>query len=266
MRVFLQHKYSILFRLHHWLQRVAGYVAVFSAHTPEGIKGEVMANTKIILCTIASTKRLVREWMAETGEDLRVHTVIVDECGCTAESSVALLLNLQPDNLILVGDHKQLPPVSMVPPQELRGSGHDRSLLERCVVASGSVHRLQEQYRMPAPVCAVVSRLFYNDLLTTPATIAADRRSKNPHPMVWVDVQGSEGVAPGSASYVNMKEVECCHKVARKLRKLYPNASIACLTLYKGQLVALKTELAANLRVEVLTVDACQVPRAIIPY
>ena len=42
---------------------------------------------------------------------MQVHTVIVDESGCTAESSVALLLKLKPLNLILVGDHRQLPPM-----------------------------------------------------------------------------------------------------------------------------------------------------------
>lgn len=75
----------------------------------------------------------------------QVHTGIIDECGCTAESSVGLLLRMQLQNLILVGDHKQLPPTSMVPPSELSGTGHTRSLLERCVLASGAVHRLTEQ-------------------------------------------------------------------------------------------------------------------------
>lgn len=75
----------------------------------------------------------------------QVHTAIIDECGCTAEASVGLLLRMQLRNLILVGDHKQLPPTSMVPPSELNGTGHTRSLLERCVLASGAVHRLTEQ-------------------------------------------------------------------------------------------------------------------------
>lgn len=37
----------------------------------------------------------------------QVHTAIIDECGCTAEASVGLLLRMQLRNLILVGDHKQ---------------------------------------------------------------------------------------------------------------------------------------------------------------
>jgi len=36
-----------------------------------------------MLCTIASTGRLLREYEERHGEPVRVHTIIVDECGCT---------------------------------------------------------------------------------------------------------------------------------------------------------------------------------------
>lgn len=73
-----------------------------------------------------------------------MHTVIVDECACTQESSTALFLRLRPRNLILIGDHKQLRPCTMVPPDQLGQSEHDRSLFERCVRASKKV-------RLPHP-------------------------------------------------------------------------------------------------------------------
>jgi hypothetical protein len=62
----------------------------------------------------------LREWEEHVKTPLRVHTVVVDECGCTPESSTALLLNLRPKNLVLLGDHKQLPPCSLIPPHALR--------------------------------------------------------------------------------------------------------------------------------------------------
>lgn len=71
--------------------------------------------------------------------------MIVDECGCTSESATPMLLKLKPKNLVLVGDHRQLPPCSLIPPTELRGTGHDRSLLERAVGESGQVWVLREQ-------------------------------------------------------------------------------------------------------------------------
>ena len=42
-----------------------------------------MEKCQLILCTIASTSRLLREWEEFVAKPLLVHTVIVDECGCT---------------------------------------------------------------------------------------------------------------------------------------------------------------------------------------
>jgi len=67
-----------------------------------------MEEAQVLLCTIASTSRLLREWEEKCTAPLTIHTAIVDECGCTPESSTALLLKLNLTNLILVGDHKQV--------------------------------------------------------------------------------------------------------------------------------------------------------------
>lgn len=191
------------------------------------------------------------------GTELRVHTVIVDECGCTPESSTALLLRLQPANLVLVGDHKQLPPTSLVQPQILEGTGHNRSLLERCVLASGRVHQLREQYRMHPSIGRLVSNLFYSGRLETPRRVAEDRQACERRPLVWMDVQGREE-APNK-SYINAAEVNSCLKVVTRLReRIGPKPSVALLTFYKGQLEELMKAVPSDLDVEVLTVDACQ--------
>jgi superfamily I DNA and/or RNA helicase len=41
--------------------------------------------------------------------DVDIDTVIVDEAGCVAEMALPTLINLAPSNLVLVGDHLQLP-------------------------------------------------------------------------------------------------------------------------------------------------------------
>jgi len=219
---------------------------------------EVCTRAKIFLCTIASTGRLMREWQQHTGRSLQVHTVIVDECGCTPESSVALLVRLDPTNLVLVGDHKQLRPTSLVPPHEIADTHHDRSLLERAVVASGSVHRLLEQYRMHPSICQVVSKLFYNDALLTPSSVAAHRCQRENKPLVWVPTTSLESVGEGVKSYVNCGECQAVWRVVTTLRRKHPNDSIAVLTFYKGQLLELQKLLPNACEVEVLTVDSCQ--------
>jgi len=66
--------------------------------------------------------------------------------------------------------------------QELQGTKHDCSLLERCVAASGRVHCLKEQYRMHENICNVVSKCFDNNLLRTPTFVSKDRASIGKQP------------------------------------------------------------------------------------
>lgn len=241
-----------------WALRVGATGLLQVEKIANGCKADVLRNSHIMLCTIASTNRLLREWEENCREPLHTHTVIVDECGCTTESSVALLMRMDPKNLIMVGDHKQLPPTSMVPPQELQGTGHDRSLLERCVAASGSVHRLVEQYRMHEKICQVVSKQFYNSMLQTPTSVRDDRQRKEKHPLIWVSVCGSETIPPKTKSFVNYDEISVVQRVVTKLRERYPTVTIAVLTFYKGQLQEMMRATPASLQAEVLTVDSCQ--------
>ncbi len=55
---------------------------------------------QVVLCTIASTVRIASEM-----GDSTVHTIIVDEAGATSELALPILLQLQPENIILVGGH-----------------------------------------------------------------------------------------------------------------------------------------------------------------
>eukprot|EP00931_Biecheleriopsis_adriatica_P064713 TRINITY_DN39439_c0_g1_i3.p1 TRINITY_DN39439_c0_g1~~TRINITY_DN39439_c0_g1_i3.p1 ORF type:complete len:928 (-),score=251.86 TRINITY_DN39439_c0_g1_i3:2-2689(-) len=260
---FLRKRHAAAYALRDLCSRLDTYCAAATS-SPEWCrqqtqagKEQVLARSRVFLCTIASTSRMLREWEEATGEDLRVHTVIVDECGCTPESSTALLLRLRPSNLVLVGDHKQLPPTSVVQPQILEGTGHTRSLLERCVLASGRVHQLREQYRMHPSIGGLVSDLFYAGRLLTPQSVAQVRRARESRPLVWMDVQGREE-AP-EKSYLNYTEVATSVKVCARLREqVGPEATIALLTFYKGQLEELMKALPNDLDIEVLTVDACQ--------
>ncbi|CAE7456355.1 unnamed protein product [Symbiodinium sp. CCMP2456] len=260
---FLRQRFGLAYALRDLCLRVERYCAA-AADSPEWCsqraqdsKQATLHEARILLCTIASTSRMLREWEEAMGTELRVHTVIVDECGCTPESSTALLLRLQPANLVLVGDHKQLPPTSLVQPQILEGTGHNRSLLERCVLASGRVHQLREQYRMHPSIGRLVSNLFYSGRLETPRRVAEDRQACERRPLVWMDVQGREE-APNK-SYINAAEVNSCLKVVTRLReRIGPKPSVALLTFYKGQLEELMKAVPSDLDVEVLTVDACQ--------
>ncbi len=104
-------------------------------------------------------------------------TIFIDEAGLLSRASVAVLSLLASRRVILVGDSKQLAPISKIsrilPTSQatwLASSGlsHLRSL----EVVNDAVHLLLEQHRMHPHVCAVVSAYQYdNRLVTAPAVL-----------------------------------------------------------------------------------------------
>jgi hypothetical protein len=77
-------------------------------------------------------------------------------------------------------------------------------------------------------------------------------------PLVWLRSVARESVPPGQTSTINMEQVTMACGAAAQLRAKHPHASICILSFYKGQHNELLKTLPANLRVDVLTVDACQ--------
>eukprot|EP00397_Hematodinium_sp_SG-2012_P004179 GEMP01004190.1.p1 GENE.GEMP01004190.1~~GEMP01004190.1.p1 ORF type:complete len:1162 (+),score=330.64 GEMP01004190.1:287-3772(+) len=255
MIAYRRHLNPMVAALESWCRRV-GMIGMQLAGSEwcSGQKRVLFEEARIFLCTIASTSRMMREWQEECGEEVDIHTIVVDECGCTAESSTALLLKLRPSNLILLGDHKQLRPTSMIPPQQLDQTGHDRSLLERCILASGQVHRLNIQYRMHERIADLVSALYYNGRLVTPSWVQKERAGSTP--LVSYNVNGREALA--EKSYWNAEEVTVVGNLVKELTNKHPRSSIAVITFYKGQVGELMKRLPESPNLEVLTADSCQ--------
>lgn len=215
------------------------------------VEAKIKAHTRVYLCTIATTDRVPGNFAA--------HTCIVDEAGCTSEMEIGILLHQRPTNMVLIGDHKQLPPFS----RAARGDEPPRSFFKRAMDAGGSsrAHFLDTQYRMPAALAALVSRVFYDGQLVT----AVDRSAAGLRPVMFVPVDGAEETRPNATSKFNPEE---CEAVARAVRGLvqYINArphgpcqSIGVLTMYRQQRKDLEEELAHwGPRVRVLTADGAQ--------
>ncbi len=93
-----------------------------------------------------------------------------------------VLAALAPDRLLLVGDHRQLPPFTAVRPA--RAARPPRSLLERVAAAveaaGGRLPMLRTQYRMHPAVARLVSCAFYGGRLGTDPTVAAERLAASP--------------------------------------------------------------------------------------
>ena len=92
-------------------------------------------------------------------EDFRFSTVLVDEAAQCVESAVLPTLVHGCDQLILVGDQNQLPPVVVSPVAADDGLGI--SLFARLVAAGMRPNLLEEQYRMHEKIAEFSSNRFY---------------------------------------------------------------------------------------------------------
>lgn len=105
-------------------------------------------------------------------------TIIIDEAGLVSRVAIAALSLLASRRVVLVGDSKQLAPISRISRilEPAQGNWLARSgvaHLERIDDAVDGVHMLIEQRRMHADVCDVVSNYQYDGVLTTADEISS---------------------------------------------------------------------------------------------
>lgn len=99
-------------------------------------------------------------------------TIFIDEAGLISRAAVAALSLLASRRVVLVGDSKQLAPISRIsrilPTSQMTWLANSAlSHLLSISTHEKGVHVLQEQRRMHADVCSVVSTYQYDGFLTT---------------------------------------------------------------------------------------------------
>ncbi|KAA5545396.1 AAA family ATPase [Roseiconus nitratireducens] len=127
--------------------------------------------------------------MVEDGE-APFTTIFIDEAGLISRSAIAALSLLAARRVVLVGDSKQLAPISRIsrvlPTRQqtwLASSG--LSHLEETRDVPTAVHLLCEQRRMHPEVCKVVSTFQYNGVLKTAMERARQESSLSPFLSDW---------------------------------------------------------------------------------
>lgn len=212
--------------------------------------------------------------------DSRFDWVIVDEAGRASPPELLVPL-VRGRRLILVGDHRQLPPVldEEVTEQVVERLAIPKERLERSLfedlfesAPDGARSRLRRQYRMHPDIGGLIEHVFYPDGLEHAVT-----ESDRPlgvmawgHALRWIDT-GKSASAPErrvGSSYRNDAEVRAVLReliaTAKALADVTTPTTIGVLTAYQSQREALEDALASHRRswksivVSVLTVDAAQ--------
>ncbi len=180
--------------------------------------------------------------------------LILDEANKVRFTETLPLLRLAP-RWLLVGDHRQLPPVLdesaaafPVEGDEAKALVRDASFFELswAVVPETNLVMLDEQYRMAAPIGSYVSVASYDGRLRNSPEMAA-LRSPLPWPfnrnLTWLTIRGREKKG-GSGSISNRAEIEAVGRVVRHLQRLgLEQLRVAVIAMYQDQVTQLRREL-----------------------
>ena len=129
---------------------------------------EILRTKRIIGCTTTAAAKYVHDIQAAAPE-----IVLVEEAGEILESHVLTALGPETEQLILIGDHKQLRPKVHFDLSKAKGSGFDAdvSLFERLVLKGYPHQTLSEQHRMRPEISKLVRSLTYSDLTDAAETL-----------------------------------------------------------------------------------------------
>jgi len=185
-------------------------------------------------------------------EGLVFDLVLIDEAGQSTEPSCLLPIS-KGKKVVLVGDHKQLPPTILSP----EAKDLSVSLFERMMTNSRYV-LLDTQYRMNPLINEFPSNEFYDGNLmpaknTFTNNIPNSPFSKN---VVFIDSTGKEEKHKGGSSFFNSFEIEMVFDLAVKLSQAgIDDECIGIISPYGEQVKKLQERL---MFVEVNTIDGFQ--------
>ncbi|XP_041945272.1 helicase with zinc finger domain 2 isoform X1 [Alosa sapidissima] len=183
---------------------------------------------------------------------VKLQQIIIDECAMATEPEALIpLVTHQPEQIVLIGDHKQLKPV--VTSDVVERLGMSKSLFERYMKKA---MMLDIQYRMHEDICEFPSQQFYGGNLKTgerpnakPSVLLT--ASQHPTPILFGHVEGKEvslmvATEKGNEnSKANLEEAEQTVQLATLLinQSGIDEEHIAILTPYNAQVAKIKETL-----------------------
>lgn len=214
-------------------------------------KHSILCTFRVFLCTIDTSYK----FYAMLSSSKKISTIILDEAGSTKESDMLPLIRLNPSNIIMIGDPKQLSAFCDLKINEEQKTFLTISSLERLMKYGRRYSMLTLQYRMKSDMCKIVSKLFYGGILVSDSSRTYVPTKKNGISVKWIDVNEYEQYDEKYESYYNEKEIEEVVKICNK----HQGEEIMILTSYNSQLKEL-TKLVGqdDSNILIRTIDASQ--------
>ncbi len=235
---------------------------------------DILNLADVICCTCvgAGDPRLLERSMKRGKKRRRFEQVLIDEATQGIEPETMIPIVTGAKQLVMVGDHQQLPPVVCCKGAAKAGLG--QSLFERLVLRGQNANRLTIQYRMHPCLSVFPSNSFYDGELQN--GVGANERQllkvklpfpRSDRPMFFYCVDGIEEVGSTGTSYLNREEAYATEKIVTgMLRGGVRPEQIGIITPYHAQRGYVSSYMARNgaLRtdlyddIEVASVDAFQ--------
>lgn len=174
-------------------------------------------------------------------EERKFPVVLMDEATQASEPSALVPITRGCRQLVLVGDHKQLPPT--VISHVAQDGGLGRSLFERLIECELEPHMLTTQYRMHPTIREYPSARFYDGRLedgcssTERPPAAGFMWPDWDHPVAFVPVEGSEILDDEGSSKSNIDEAAMVLSIVNGLLSTgdVQPSDIGVITPYNGQ-------------------------------
>ena len=209
---------------------------------------ELIASRRVIACTTTAAAKYAQELQAASRD-----VILVEEAGEILESHILTSFGPQTQQLVLIGDHKQLrPKVNSYDLSVEKGDGYDlnRSLFERLILKGFPHETLTEQHRMRPTISALVRSLTYPDLTDASRTLSHPDLRGFQNNLMFISHSNPEDDAKDTANWKDMGpmsskqnrfEVDMVLKCVRYLAQQgYGTDNIVVLTPYLGQLKLLR--------------------------
>jgi AAA domain len=203
----------------------------------------VIQSKRFIGCTTTAAAKYVQSIQSATP-----NVLLVEEAGEIQESHLLTALGPDTEQMILIGDHKQLRPKCHYDLSVEKDDGYDmnRSMFERLILKGYPHEVLSAQHRMRPEISSLIRHLTYPNLVDAPKTQNRPKIRGFQDCVVFVNHSHPEDEVPeapdwkdqnSSSSKKNTFEAEMTLQCTRYLgQQGYGTDEIVILTPYVGQL------------------------------
>ena len=210
-------------------------------------------------------------------ERVNFDLVIIDEAGKALPGEI-LIPVLRANKLVMIGDHRQLPPVInpvLYDPESIELKNREYientlfqiSLFERLYEQAPDSNKimLTRQFRMPSVIGELISKLFYGGRLQNGQGTELKEPIYSDNNLVMYDFSNDKHYHEdkGYNSVINYREADYVVALLEKIIESKPGHNIAVITPYRGQKrliqnCRLRSNSLKNANIRINTIDAFQ--------